>query len=119
MDRDVGIKIAAASLLLAFTLGVAFVVLKRLDSLIVVTMRIREPTWYEKLLRHPAFYLALCAVAVVAAIAWQVRRRRVKLGAIVVADHDVSPWTYWSLICGEMATLALLIHLTIYLVIGN
>ncbi len=119
MDRDVGIKIAAASLLLACTFGIAIVVLKRLNSLISVSMRIREPTWYEKLLRHPAFYLSLCAATVVAVIAWQVRKRRVKLGAIVVADHDVSPWTYWSLICGEMAALALLIHLAIYVAIGD
>lgn len=111
MDREGLIKLSGALSILALTLTLTVVALKGVGQFSGGIRYVPPPTWYERLLGHPAFYFGLFAAGLLGLIAWQIAVRRVVVGDNLRIEHEDGSLTYWSILFAELAVAALFVHL--------
>ena len=119
MERNDTVKLLGILIFLGWLLIGLLVFTRQMKWMFSGFRLVDPPTWYEIALQHPGLYLGIGAAVVIGFVVWQICRREVALGRLLRIDHDDSVWTYWSILAGELAAAALLVHLTIFSVINT
>jgi hypothetical protein len=117
MDDSSASKWAVVGVILASTLGAAWLALARIGKWVGVTERDGGRTLCERLIDSPATYLGVAAVVILAAVAWQALTGSIGVGRFSL-DHGVDPRKYWLVISFELICAAAIVRFAVALAIG-